>query len=72
VPRTGYRLGLPRAGAWREVFNSDAEGYGGSGMGNLGQVWAHAGEAHGQPASAEIVVPPLATVFLEYVAQDGV
>jgi len=72
VPRTGYRLGLPRAGAWREVFNSDAEGYGGSGLGNLGQVWAHAGEAHGQPASAEIVVPPLATVFLEYVAQDGV
>jgi 1,4-alpha-glucan branching enzyme len=72
VARTGYRLGLPHAGVWREVFNSDAEAYGGSGMGNLGRVRAWPGGAHGYPASAEIVVPPLATVFLEYAGEDGV
>jgi 1,4-alpha-glucan branching enzyme len=71
APRTGYRLGLPFAGTWREVFNSDAEVYGGSGMGNLGQVQAWAEGSHGLPASAEIVVPPLATVFLEYAGQDA-
>ena len=70
VPRTGYRLGLPHAGAWREVFNSDSEIYGGSGIGNLGRVQAWPHGAHGQPASAEIVVPPLATVFLEFSGED--
>jgi 1,4-alpha-glucan branching enzyme len=70
VPRTSYRLGLPSAGVWREVFNSDAEVYGGSGMGNLGRVeaWPHA--SHGYPASAEIVIPPLAAVFLQYAGED--
>jgi 1,4-alpha-glucan branching enzyme len=69
VPRVGYRLGLPCAGAWREVFNSDAEAYGGSGMGNLGRVEAWANDSHGLPAAAEIVIPPLATVFLEYAGE---
>ena len=54
------------AGSWREVFNSDAQAYGGSGMGNFGRVTAHSDGSHGFPASAEIVVPPLATVYLEY------
>ncbi|MTE23877.1 1,4-alpha-glucan branching protein GlgB [Microbacterium sp. ZXX196] len=64
VPRTGYRVGLPHAGRWDEVVNTDAEAYAGSGMGNLGGVDAVGGEWYGFPAHAEITVPPLATVWL--------
>jgi 1,4-alpha-glucan branching enzyme len=64
VPQDHYRVGLPSAGMWQEVVNTDAETYTGSGVGNLGQVEAHPGEHHGQPAHATIVVPPLATVWL--------
>jgi 1,4-alpha-glucan branching enzyme len=64
VPHEGYRLGLPSAGPWHEVLNTDAEGYSGSGVGNLGGVIAVEGEHHGQPAYADMVVPPLATVWL--------
>lgn len=64
LPRAHYRIGLPHAGVWREVFNSDAEIYGGSGLGNLGQVFAEHEPSHGQPASAEIMVPPLSAIYL--------
>ena len=63
VPRSAYRLGLPGAGRWREVFNSDAAAYGGSGMGNLGEIVAGPIPAHGLDASAEIVLPPLSTLY---------
>lgn len=66
VPRYGYRLGLPHAGRWRELLNTDAHEYGGSGVGNLGAVTAFTHPAHGFPASAEIILPPLATLYLEY------
>ncbi|MCX5519170.1 1,4-alpha-glucan branching protein GlgB [Kaistia defluvii] len=66
VVRDFYRIGLPEAGRWREILNSDATIYGGSGVGNLGAVQATAVPAHGFPASAEFVLPPLATVFFEY------
>ena len=62
-PRFGYRLGLPHAGRWREIFNSDATGYGGSGLGNLGAIEAEATPSHGFEASAEITAPPLSTVY---------
>ena len=65
VPREGYRLGLPAAGTWREIFNSDALAYGGSGLGNLGAVVAEATPAHGFPASAEILAPPLSTLYFQ-------
>ncbi len=65
VPRYGYRIGLPAEGCWREIFNSDAAEYGGSGMGNFGQVTANTAPSHGLPASAEILVPPLATVMFQ-------
>ncbi len=65
VPRPGYRIGLPRAGRWREILNTDAAVYGGSGQGNMGGVEAAAQGAHGFPASAEITLPPLSTVFFE-------
>ena len=62
-PHHDYRLPMPAAGDWEEVLNTDAEGYTGSGVGNLGTVAAVEGEHAGQPAHATIVVPPLATVW---------
>ncbi|MFC0288961.1 1,4-alpha-glucan branching protein GlgB [Kaistia hirudinis] len=66
VPRFGYRIGLPFAGRWREVINTDAAAYGGSGIGNLGAVHAAALPSHGLPASADVILPPLATVYFEF------
>jgi 1,4-alpha-glucan branching enzyme len=63
APHHGYRIGLPRGGHWREVLNSDAEGYGGSGVGNLGGVEAVPEPWHGQPFSATVAAPPLGTVW---------
>ena len=60
-----YRLGLPRAGTWREVLNSDASIYNGSGVGNFGAVQALPTPWHGRPASAELVLPPTSAVWLE-------
>ncbi|MDT0508356.1 1,4-alpha-glucan branching protein GlgB [Novosphingobium sp. MMS21-SN21R] len=54
-----YRLPLPHDGAWREVLNSDAQDYGGSGIGNLGEVTA-------QDGAAFVVLPPLATIMIEF------
>jgi 1,4-alpha-glucan branching enzyme len=63
-PHEGYRVGLPRAGRWREVINTDGYGYAGSGAGNLGAVDAVAEPYHGQPASAALTLPPLAVLWL--------
>ena len=63
-PRSGFKIGLPQAGAWREMFNSDAREYGGSGIGNLGEIVARPEPSHGLPASAELVLPPLSAVYL--------
>ena len=65
VPRHNYRVGVPRGGRWRELLNSDAAVYGGSGMGNLGGVDAPTTS----PATAgrrrcALTLPPLAAVFL--------
>ncbi|MFW6775530.1 1,4-alpha-glucan branching protein GlgB [Nocardioides sp. CPCC 205120] len=62
-PHDGYRVGLPAAGRWDEVLNTDAEAYTGSGVGNLGGIEAVEGEHLGQPAHADIVVPPLGAVW---------
>jgi 1,4-alpha-glucan branching enzyme len=63
-PHLKYRLGLPQAGFWHEVINTDAGLYGGSGVGNLGGVEAVEEPWHGRPASATITVPPLGVVWL--------
>jgi 1,4-alpha-glucan branching enzyme len=63
VPHSGYRIGLPRGGRWREVLNTDAEAYGGSGVGNMGGVEAVEEPWHGQPFSAVVEAPPLGTVW---------
>jgi 1,4-alpha-glucan branching enzyme len=59
-----YRVGLPSTGVWREVLNTDAEVYGGSGVGNLGQVEAVAEPWHGMPASAVVQLPPSGVLYL--------
>ncbi len=64
VPHEGYRVGLPYAGEWRELVNTDAELYGGSGVGNLGAVTATADPWHSRPASAALRVPPLGALYL--------
>jgi len=65
VPRIGYRLGVPAGGFWRELLNSDAKEYGGSGMGNFGGIMAEKQEVHGRPYSLNLTLPPLAAVFLK-------
>ncbi|WP_409485205.1 1,4-alpha-glucan branching protein GlgB [Arsenicicoccus dermatophilus] len=64
APHEGYRIGLPGPGVWREVLNTDATEWHGSGVGNLGQVVAEPVPWHGFAWSAVITCPPLATVWL--------
>lgn len=64
-PLEGYRMGLPFAGEWEEVVNSDAVEFGGSGVGNLGIVHATDEPWGGRPASATITIPPLAGLLLK-------
>jgi 1,4-alpha-glucan branching enzyme len=66
VPRQGYRIGVPLPGRYRERFNSDAADYGGSGLGNAGEVHAEPQPCHGQPWSLRLLLPPLATLILAY------
>jgi 1,4-alpha-glucan branching enzyme len=61
--RQGYRIGMPADGAWLELLNTDAGELGGSGQGNMGRVHAQAHGWDGQPASAEITLPPLAVLW---------
>jgi len=63
VPRPNYRVGAPRGGFWREVLNSDAAVYGGSGWGNMGGVDAVQIPMHGRPYSLTLTLPPLTAVF---------
>jgi 1,4-alpha-glucan branching enzyme len=62
--RTGYRVVFPQPGGWREILNTDAVEYGGSGVGNLGRVVADETPWHDQPYSAEVTLPPLSVVWL--------
>ena len=64
VPRVAYRLGLPIGGRWIEVLNSDSEHYGGSNLGNLGGVEAVEEPWHGQPFSAQLLLPPISGLML--------
>ncbi|MGH8428765.1 MAG: 1,4-alpha-glucan branching protein GlgB, partial [Solimonas sp.] len=64
MPRHGYRIGVPRAGRWREIANTDSRFYGGSDIGNDGEVRTHDQPSHGQPHSVLLTLPPLATVML--------
>ncbi|MBI4527527.1 MAG: 1,4-alpha-glucan branching protein GlgB [Deltaproteobacteria bacterium] len=65
IVRRNYRVGAPRGGLWREVLNSDAAHYGGSGQGNLGGVEASPVPVHGRHHSLTLTLPPLAVVFFK-------
>jgi 1,4-alpha-glucan branching enzyme len=65
VPRSGYRIGVPETGWYRELLNSDAESYGGSNLGNGGGVHTEAVASHGFDQSLCLTVPPLGFVLLK-------
>jgi 1,4-alpha-glucan branching enzyme len=65
APVGPHRIGLPFAGTWDEVVNTDAVEYGGSGVGNLGAITATDTAWNGRPASAELTLPPLAGLWLK-------
>ncbi|MHC9015836.1 1,4-alpha-glucan branching protein GlgB [Stenotrophomonas bentonitica] len=65
MARHGYRVGVPHAGRWQEVFNSDSRFYGGSDIGNHGQVDTLPIAMHGHAQSLALTLPPLSTVFLQ-------
>ena len=64
-PKTGYRIGVPQAGRYAEILNSDSAYYGGSNLGNGGALDAHVGEWMNCPANLEITLPPLGAVVLQ-------
>jgi len=65
VPRHNYRVGAPAEGFWKELLNSDARDYGGSGQGSLGGAEAAPVPFHGFAFSLNLVLPPLAAVFFK-------
>jgi 1,4-alpha-glucan branching enzyme len=64
VPHTPYRIGVPRPGAYRELFNSDSEFYGGSNLGSGGVLASTGVPWMGFPDSVDVILPPLAGVLL--------
>jgi 1,4-alpha-glucan branching enzyme len=64
VPRHHYRVGVPTGGHWAELLNTDAQSYGGGGMGNLGGTEAIAGPWHGLSAHLALTLPPLSLIVL--------
>jgi 1,4-alpha-glucan branching enzyme len=66
TPHEEYRVGLPRGGRWREALNTDAECYGGSGVGNLGEVMTSETPWHGRPYSAVLRLPPAGALWFTY------
>ena len=67
VVRDGYRMGVPRAGHYRELVNTDAEFYGGGNVGNAGALETEAVAAQGLPQSLVLTLPPLAGLILKHV-----
>jgi 1,4-alpha-glucan branching enzyme len=64
--RENYRVGVPGVGLWREILNSDAEVYGGSGIGNFGGVESVPVPSHGRPHSLNLRLPPLGVLVLKH------
>jgi 1,4-alpha-glucan branching enzyme len=71
VPRHDYRVGVPSGGCWREILNSDAAAYGGSGQGNMGEVEAVPIAYHERPFSLNLTLPPLAALLLKRRRSDA-
>ncbi len=68
MPHRNFLVGIPKRGRWREILNSDAREYGGSGWGNLGAVESVPVSAHGRTDALNLSIPPLATVMLRWEA----
>jgi len=64
IPRSNFLVGVPNRGLWREILNTDAREYGGSGWGNFGGVESAPVSAHGRLESVNLSLPPLATLVL--------
>jgi 1,4-alpha-glucan branching enzyme len=64
-PHAHYRVGVPTAGFYQELFNSDSKQYGGSNMGNLGGKWTEEWSFHGRPYSLDMCLPPLAVLIFK-------
>ncbi|HEY6140270.1 MAG TPA: 1,4-alpha-glucan branching protein GlgB [Thermoanaerobaculia bacterium] len=71
IPRHNYAIGVPAGGRWREILNSDAALYGGSGQGNMGGVEAAPIPLHGRKWSVNLTLPPLGAVFLHSPTDEG-
>jgi 1,4-alpha-glucan branching enzyme len=65
VPRFGYVVGVPEPGRYRELLNSDASSYGGSGLGNAGGGWAEPTAVHGHDHALRLTLPPLGCLVLK-------
>ena len=63
VVRNDYRLGAPTRGTWKEIFNTDASMFGGSNVGNFGEVWTQDIPWQNRDCSLNIKLPPLAAVY---------
>ncbi len=70
VPRENYLLGVPGAGQWQEILNTDASEFGGAGWGNMGGVQTAPVRSHHRPQSVCVTLPPLSTVFFKHVPAD--
>jgi 1,4-alpha-glucan branching enzyme len=71
VPRHNYRIGVPSAGKWKEIFNSDAERLWGSGLINYDAVSTEAEKWHGKDNSVVLTIPPLGAIILKKVNSDA-
>jgi 1,4-alpha-glucan branching enzyme len=65
VPRDGYRIGVPKAGYYTEILNSDADIYGGGNIGNMGGIYSEPIATHGHPQSISLRLPPLGMLILK-------
>jgi 1,4-alpha-glucan branching enzyme len=66
VMHESYRVGAPFGGEWKEILNSDAKEYGGSGFGNQGMALAEPAPIHNQRFSLNLVLPPLSALFFKH------
>jgi 1,4-alpha-glucan branching enzyme len=71
VPRNGYRVGVPEAGYYREILNSDSESYGGGNVGNGGGLHTDSYSVHGYENSLDLILPPLGIVMLKLERNHG-
>jgi 1,4-alpha-glucan branching enzyme len=71
VTRQNYIVGVPHGGYWREILNSDAAIYGGSGVGNLGGVEASPVASHGHYHSLSLMLPPLGVVYMKQASGES-